>query len=522
MRVHDRFVDLTTAPVSQEVLGLQTPEFWLEHGACPLGTISEAGRQLLEIALVDPINVANIDQLKRVLGAEFKIAQCKKPDLETFFRRLLDQSNDNLSPDDVDITPPIVDGDIQERHEKTEVTPTGPPSTDTNREIEDAPLVRWVNSVLVRAVRERASDIHLEPGESGFLIKFRVDGELTEVAQPDKALERLIVSRIKLMARMNIAEKRLPQDGRYSAIVDGRAVDFRVSTFPTIHGESLVLRILDARQLLSLKELGVSSRVMPTLMGLINSPHGLFLVTGPTGSGKTLTIYAILFYLRMMAKGKKNIITIEDPAEFRMGRNVLQSEVNLAAGYTYLKGLEHILRHDPDVMMVGEIRDANTASIAIQAALAGRLVFSTLHTNDAPSTAVRLIDMGIEPFLVGATLRGVIAQRLVRKLCDQCHEKYQLSEQEAKELGLTPGETFFQAKGCKKCRGTGYRGRVALFEVLRITPAMVQIIKSGEASIEDIRAESIKAQTITLWEDGLEKARLGQTTLEAVVLAAKN
>jgi type II secretory ATPase GspE/PulE/Tfp pilus assembly ATPase PilB-like protein len=467
--------------------------------------------------VVDHIDVNNIDEIRRATGYEVIVAVCTKSDLTALFKRLKSRSSENLSPEDIDVTPPI----LEDRSEESDRHPAPITPGSTALLQEDSELVTWVNKLLVRAVRSGASDIHIEPKEHGFIVKIRRDGLLEMLTEPPKSLQQAAVSRIKIMARMNIAERRRPQDGRYSAFVDNRNVDFRVSTFPTIYGESLVLRVLDAAQLLPLPELGLSVASLATLIELINAPHGLFLVTGPTGSGKTMTLYAVLSKLTKDSKDRKNIMTLEDPVEFRLD-GVRQAEVNLTTGFTYNDGLEHILRHDPNVIMVGEIRDEKTAAIAIQAALAGRLVFSTLHTNDAPSTALRLIDMGIEPFLVSATLSGVIAQRLIRKLCPHCREPYQLSEAEATRLNLPPGAKFFHAKGCPKCRNSGYRGRIGLFEVLKIGPDIKTIIKSGQGSIEDIQLASERQGTVTLWQEGIEKAMAGLTTLEEVIAATQH
>jgi type II secretory ATPase GspE/PulE/Tfp pilus assembly ATPase PilB-like protein len=366
--------------------------------------------------------------------------------------------------------------------------------------------------MLIRAVRERASDVHVEPGREGLSIRLRIDGILQSVASPKKNLQLGVVSRIKIMSRMNIAEKRVPQDGRYAALIDGREIDFRVSTFPVTYGETVVMRILDRMRLLSLTELGFSKNDLEITRGMIAKPHGVIIVSGPTGSGKTTTLYAILNEIRGT---EKNIITIEDPVEYDMD-NITQSMVNLRAGYTYLVGLRHILRQDPDVIMIGEVRDGETASVSIRAALTGQLVFTTLHANDGPGTITRLIDMGAEPFLVASAVEGAIAQRLVRKICPKCKVPYFPPEKLMSELQLPGNVQFFKGKGCSHCRNTGYSGRIGLFEVLRTNDKIRDLIISRPTT-SAIRNLARQQNMHTLWEDGIQNVIAGITTIEEVM-----
>ncbi len=375
------------------------------------------------------------------------------------------------------------------------------------------PVVRWTNRLLIKAVRERASDIHVEPKRNGSQVRFRIDGELQPVVEQDKHFHLPIVSRIKIMARMNIAEKRLPQDGRYTAIIDKRDIDFRVSTFPTNYGEAVVMRILDRARILTIKELGVGSERLDVLRELIKVPVGMILLTGPTGSGKTTTLYAILNEIKAR---QKNIITIEDPIEYDID-GIRQSQVNLRAGFTFITGLNNILRQDPDVIMIGEIRNVETAQIAIRAALTGQLVFSTLHTNDAPSTATRLIDMGVEPYLLTSSIQGAIAQRLVRKICPKCKKKYDPLAKDLKSLNLPSDIEFYKGEGCGYCSGTGYYGRIGLFEILLINDRIRNMIKD-KVTANEIRDVAVKELNMkTLWEDGIDKIKSGVTTVEEVL-----
>ena len=383
----------------------------------------------------------------------------------------------------------------------------------------DAPVIRLLNLVLSQAVREGASDIHIEPYRDKVKIRKRVDGILYDMYSPPRQAQGRLVSRVKIMARLDIAEKRLPQDGRIEIRIAQRSVDIRVSTLPTAFGERVVLRLLDkGNTLLPLADLGLSDGDYRHFRQLIAVPHGIILVTGPTGSGKTTTLYSALNTLNTP---DINIITIEDPIEYQID-GISQMQVNARIGLSFASGLRTIVRQDPDVILVGEIRDGETAQIAIQSALTGHLVFSTLHTNDAASAITRLIDMGVEPFLVASSVQGIMAQRLVRTICPQCREPYQPSPELLRLAGLSAaadGELrFYRGRGCSACLQTGYRGRVGIFELMRLTPAMKNLLLSTSEA-DRIKAEALALPETgmrTLRDDGLAKVLAGVTTLEEV------
>ena len=380
---------------------------------------------------------------------------------------------------------------------------------------DEAPIIRLVNSVLFQAVRQRASDIHFESFERGLVIRYRIDGVLYPVLTPPKHLQPSIIARLKIMAGLNIAEKRLPQDGRFAIRTAGKDVDLRVSVLPTSHGERVVLRLLEKEnRLLNLSEMGFSKERLTVIHQLIQLAHGIMLVTGPTGSGKTTTLYAALTHIN---SPDKNIITVEDPVEYQL-LGVGQMQVNPKINLTFAAGLRSILRQDPDVIMIGEIRDRETAEIAIHASLTGHLVFSTLHTNDAASAATRLIDMGIEPFLVASSVVAVLAQRLLRRICPDCKRPYRASEEELSRLDLPPGAavTLYRGAGCAACSQTGYRGRTGIFELMVLDDDIRRLI-GGKADSTAIKQTAIAKGMVTLKQEGAERVIQGHTTLEEVM-----
>lgn len=383
---------------------------------------------------------------------------------------------------------------------------------------EEPVVIKLVNLIIMKAVREGASDIHIEPEEEALKTRFRVDGMLHEITSPPKYLQSAIISRIKIMADLNIAERRIPQDGRFTIKMEGKTIDVRVSCVPTIYGENVVLRLLDASSaLLTLTQLGFSEQVLEKYQKLISRPHGIILVTGPTGSGKTTTLYASLNKINTV---EKNIITIEDPVEYKL-EGVRQIQVNPKVNLTFANGLRSILRQDPNVIMVGEIRDFETVEIAIHAALTGHLVFSTLHTNDAPGAITRMIDMGAEPFLISSSVIGILAQRLVRTICKECKEEYTPTKEALKDIGLEDkGEKtkikFYRGKGCPKCMNTGYKGRISIYELL-LPDDKIRNLIVAKAQLDEIRNQARSQGMTTLMEDGIQKIKEGMTTAEEVL-----
>jgi len=395
-----------------------------------------------------------------------------------------------------------------------------PESADLLDSQDDAPIIRLLNAVLAQAIEEHASDVHIEPYETKIVIRYRVDGILRDVIELPGGVAGRTAARIKVMARLNIAEKRLPQDGRIRLRMAGRSVDVRVSTLPTHYGERLVMRILEKEQgPLALKQIGMPSDVRDSFTDLIRSPHGIFLVTGPTGSGKTTTLYAAL---QQVQKPDVNIITVEDPIEFDLA-GIAQIPVNLKTGMTFDKGLRAILRQDPDVIMVGEIRDIETAEIAVQASLTGHLVFSTLHTNDAVGSITRLVDMGVEPYLVASSLIGVMAQRLVRKLCPQCREVETPDQGQRQLLGISQQHqaTIYKPHGCERCGYTGYHGRTGVYELMVITDEIRHIIHDNHGE-QSLRIAGSNAGMRSLREDGIAKVLNGDTSLEEVLRVTRS
>ena len=389
-----------------------------------------------------------------------------------------------------------------------------PETEDLLEQEDDAPIIRLINAILTEAVKTNASDVHIETFEKQLVVRFRIDGVLREIVKPKRALAPLLVSRIKVMAKLDIAEKRVPQDGRISLRVGGKEVDIRVSTMPSANGERIVLRLLDKNAgRLSLDSLGMKSRDLNLIKDIISRPHGIMLVTGPTGSGKTTTLYSGLSHINDRSR---NILTVEDPIEYNLP-GIGQTQVNTKVDMTFARGLRAILRQDPDVVMIGEIRDLETAEIAVQASLTGHLVMSTLHTNSAVGSITRMIDMGVEPFLISSSLIGIIAQRLVRVLCPSCREPYTPDETACEFLGLDSAspQTIYRATGCAECNHLGYKGRLGIYEVIQVDEKMRELIhnRAGEMELE----QHARACGPSIHADGVDKVLTGLTTLEEVL-----
>lgn len=404
--------------------------------------------------------------------------------------------------------------DLDDEADLFAIAQSMPEPEDLLESEDDAPIIRLINALLTQAIKEDASDIHIEPYETRLVVRFRVDGVLREVLTPRRVLAPLLVSRIKVMARLDIAEKRLPQDGRISLRVAGRAVDVRVSTIPTGQGERVVMRLLDKQAgRLDLSHLGMDEQTHANMNHVIQKPHGIILVTGPTGSGKTTTLYAVLTQLN---DNKRNIMTVEDPVEYDLD-GISQTNVNTKVDMSFARGLRAILRQDPDVVMVGEIRDLETAEIAIQSSLTGHLVLSTLHTNSAVGAVTRLRDIGVEPFLLSSTLLGVLAQRLVRLLCNECKQPYTPNAVDCERFGLDAANppTLYKAEGCKHCNYQGYRGRTGIYELVDINDELRNMIHDGTSEHEI--EKTVRRESPSIRQDGLRRVLAGDTTVDEVL-----
>jgi type IV pilus assembly protein PilB len=461
----------------------------------------------LRVAVADPPNIHGIDELRLATRYPLELAVAPRDDILAEIRRLVRASEAFGAR-------AILEEEVVLEEEAEAVD-----DLEVEDGISDAPLVRLVNSVIFQAAEDGASDIHFEPQEDALIVRFRIDGVLQEVQRIPKRMTAGVTTRLKVLAKLDIAERRKPQDGRISlnAAAAGRMLDVRVATLPTVEGETVVMRLLDkSKKAPTLEELGLSDDMRTQLSAIITRPTGALLVTGPTGSGKSTTLYAALDQIN---RPEINIITVEDPVEYRLG-GVNQVQINQRAGLTFAAALRSILRSDPDVVMVGEIRDPETAKISIEAALTGHLVLSTLHTNDAPSVLTRLNEMGVEPFLTGAAVTGVLAQRLARRLCTHCCEMYSPSVDELLKARIAPdvaaaadGMVFYRKRGCPRCGQTGYRGRVGIYQLLEMSETL-ESLAVQKASREEIERAAIAEGMRTLWDDGIAKVASGLTSIE--------
>ncbi len=497
------YVDLTGFEVVPEVARLIPAGLAKLHGALPVGVNGNT----IVVALVDPLNLQTLEDLRFAVGRELQVLVAPTSQIEEQIRRCYGSDISNMD----EVLEQLATGTIEFGGDST------PTEADVAAEANAAPIIRYVDLILQQAISARASDIHFEPFETEFKIRYRVDGALYEMAPPPRHLALPVISRVKVLANLNIAERRLPQDGRIQKIIGGRPVDLRVSTLPTQHGESVVLRVLDRSTVnLDLEGLGMPPAIFDYVTRTIEKPNGIFIVTGPTGAGKTTTLYSCL---RRINTIEAKLLTAEDPVEYEI-EGIIQVPVVESIGLSFARVLRAFLRQDPDRIMVGEMRDLETAQIAIQASLTGHLVLSTLHTNDAPGAVTRLLDMGSEPFLLSATLEGVLAQRLLRKICGACRVHYEPTDSVLSQLSLSPHDigdkNFYYGRGCEACNDTGYKGRKGIYELLDVTDPLREMINQRSPTVV-LKQKAIELGMHTLREDGLRNIYDGETTIEEVL-----
>ncbi len=478
------YVDIDSYIVDQDVIDLVNESTAREFLCLPLFLMNDT----LTIAMVDPLDIGKVDSLKRVVKYNLDPVFATESGIKNAIEKYYGKQNAFAQQ--------VNQGSAEDAKKQSMIDQEK--INELVHQSEDKPVVKMVNLLIEQAVKDEASDIHIEPMQSRLMVRMRIDGILHEVANPPKELEAALISRIKIIAGMDIAEKRLPQDGRIQMSIMGKTIDMRISTFPTIYGENVAIRILDkSKIILDLNKIGAGEEVLKNFKELVQKPNGIVLVTGPTGSGKTTTLYAVL---NLINSPTKNIITLEDPVEYVL-EGVRQSQIDVKSGLTFANGLRSIVRQDPDIVMIGEIRDLETSEIAIHASLTGHLVFSTLHTNDASSAVTRLLDMGVEPYLVASSITGVLAQRLVRVLCKKCRRK------------TSQG---YEPEGCPECNNTGYKGRTGIFELMVMREELKDLVLNKGASNQlKTKAQSLGMQT--LYEDGLAKVKSGVTSLSEVL-----
>ncbi len=499
-------VSLKDREISPEVLKLIPAKIAQTYKCVPVGLNGDT----LQVALADPLDPSRADEIQFAAKRDVQFVVADPGDIQRAVERLYGQQD---SESFAEILKELGGSDLAREISDAE----GGDERVVVELANEVPVVKFVNLVLQQAIQDRASDVHFEPFETEFRIRYRVDGALYEMAPPPKSLALPVISRIKVMANLNISERRLPQDGRISMLISGRQIDLRVATLPTAFGESVVLRVLDRSSVnLDLEGLGLPKDIYEFTSEVIQRPNGIFVVTGPTGCGKTTTLYSCL---RRVNTIDSKLLTAEDPVEFDID-GIMQVAVNDAVGMTFAKALKSFLRQDPDIIMVGEMRDIETAQISIQASLTGHLVLSTLHTNDAPGAVTRLVDMGVEPFLISSTLMAVLAQRLVRTICKNCRTPFEPTEQQLALLNLSPHDlgdkVFHYGRGCSICNDTGYKGRRGIYELLVVTdPIRTQINERAPTVV--MRQKAVELGMVTLREDGLRGIFSGDTTIEEVV-----
>ncbi|MDQ1684445.1 MAG: type pilus assembly protein PilB [Frankiaceae bacterium] len=492
-----KFVDLSDYPLDGAAVASVPATVCRRYNALPIGY--EEGRLL--VAMSDPANVFAIDDIRSLTGAEVKPVVATKADVTAAINRVH-----------------RADGDLDDLTMALDNTDEDDDLSNLKDVVEDAPIVKFVNLLITQAIQDRASDIHIEPTERDLRVRFRIDGVLHEIMRSPKNIQSGVISRLKIMSDINIAERRVPQDGRLSVTVNQKKIDLRVATLPTVWGEKVVMRVLDnSTAMLKLSDLGFRDENYERYAVSFTKPYGMILVTGPTGSGKSTTLYATL---NIVSKPEINVITVEDPVEYRIP-GINQVQTNAKAGLSFASALRSILRSDPDVVLIGEVRDHETAQIAIEAALTGHLVLSTLHTNDAPSAITRLVEMGIEPFLVGSALDCILAQRLARRLCSKCREAYTPEAETLRQARFPwiegePLPTLYRAVGCSACAKTGYKGRLALHEVMPVSED-IERLAVERASAAVIGQVAREQGMTTLRDDGMAKVLNGVTTLEEIL-----
>jgi len=489
------FVNLAEVAIDPSASVLIPETIARRHTVIPVGY--DDGR--LVVAMADPGNVLVIDDIRAITGLRVIVKAGTRSDIEDAIRRV-----NRLDDSVADFTDFVSEDEEEEDLSTIEAA------------VEEAPIVKLVSTLVSRAVTERASDIHIEPAERDLRVRFRIDGVLHEIMTTPKSVTGAVVSRLKIMADLDIAERRVPQDGRVALKIGGRQIDLRVATLPTIYGEKVVMRILDKDDaILPLEDLGFLPESLKRFEESYTKPYGAILVTGPTGSGKTTTLYSTL---NIVNSADRNIITVEDPVEYRLP-GIIQVQVNRKAGLVFGTALKAILRSDPDVVLIGEVRDTETARIAIEAALTGHLVLTTLHTNDASSSIGRLVDMGVEAYLVSSALDSIVAQRLARRICERCRQPREATAKMVEQMGFTEDDgpiTVYDAVGCKVCSETGYRGRVCINEILLVSEEIQRMAVERRPS-DEIKRVAVEQGMLTLRRDGMEKVRLGMTTLEEVL-----
>jgi type IV pilus assembly protein PilB len=496
------------AAVDTRAFGLLTPEYIRQRLVLPLRFEGET----LIVAVTDPNNIFLLDEARNKLKRDLKAVVTTAGDINRIIEQMTSSTSDvkvdeiikDMADDDVQVVKEVENDDV----------------TDLAKAGAESPIIRFVNYVISDAIKQGASDIHIEPKEKALKIRYRIDGILFEAMNPPHTMHAAIISRLKIMANLDIAERRLPQDGRIRAMVHNRKVDLRMSTLPCAAGEKCVLRILDNRSInVALEDLGFGENELTIWKNQIDQPHGIVLVTGPTGSGKTTTLYSSL---RQMDANRLNISTVEDPVEYHLG-SVNQTQVHAKIGMTFAAALRALLRQDPDVVMLGEIRDKETAEIAVQASLTGHLVLSTLHTNDAPSSVTRLINIGLEPYLIAAAVNAILAQRLVRKICQHCKEEYVPSDEMKEFLTLQGfgGEKTLRGVGCDRCRKTGYAGRLGIYELLVMDDSLRDLVTSNP-DVTQLRKLCRERGLVTLRTDGFTKVMKGLTTVDEILRVTEN